>query len=379
MSIVCQKNKFDKKLLDKDALKIITIINKSGFQAYFVGGCVRDLLLGLIPKDFDIVTDARPEEIHKLFKRSRLIGRRFRLVHVLFNARKYIEVATFRSGELQTAKNGMILHDNYYGKIEDDVIRRDFKINALYYDFKNNQIFDYINALEDINNKQINIIGNASERFKQDPVRMIRAVRFQSKLGFDLSQDIDNAISVNSHLLSNISPARLYEECIKLFHNEYGFKVYKQLEKYNLLKHLFAQTKSNDFIKNALLNTSQRIEQNKSVTPVFLFAVFLWQAQNQYFKKIKKTQKSNFLAFEQASEEAIKTQIGQVSIPRWASAKIKDIWLMQENFSDCESKNVSKMLAKRNFRIAYDFFLLRANSINPNLKETADFWTKVQQ
>ena len=379
MKPIRQSIKFDKKLLDKDALKVVNTIHKAGFEVYLVGGCVRDLLLGLEPKDFDIATNAKPEQVHKLFKRSRLIGRRFRLVHVMFSARKFIEVATFRSGQVQTAKSGVIVRDNCYGNLEDDVVRRDFNINALYYDIHEHEVIDYVGGLKDLEAREIHIIGEAKLRFSEDPVRMIRAVRFGEKLGAELSDEVKNCILDQAPLLSNISPARLYEECIKLFHNEYSFEVYEQLEKYGLLKHLFKQTHKNDFIKKALLNTAARIKQNKPVTPVFLFAVFLWQAQNERFIMIKKKQRSFYLAMTQASEEVIINQIKQVSLPKWLTARIKDIWIMQSKLEKMHPKKVDDLLQNPRFRMAYDFLLLRSQSINPELEDVAKFWTKAQQ
>ncbi len=379
MKPVRQNVKFDKKFLDKDALKVVNTIHKAGFEVYLVGGCVRDLLLGLEPKDFDIATNAKPEQVHKLFKRSRLIGRRFRLVHVMFSARKFIEVATFRSGQVQTAKSGVIVCDNCYGSLEDDVVRRDFNINALYYDIHKQEVIDYVGGLKDLEAKEIHIIGKAKLRFSEDPVRMIRAIRFGEKLSASLSDEIKSCILDQASLLSNISPARLYEECIKLFQNEYSFKVYEQLEKYGLLKHLFKQTHKNDFIKKALLNTSARIKQNKPVTPAFLFAVFLWQAQNERFVMIKKKQRSFYLAMNQASEEVIINQIKQVSLPKWLTARIRDIWMMQPKLEKMHPKKVQDLLQNPRFRMAYDFLLLRSQSINPELKDVVKFWTKAQQ
>lgn len=377
-TLVRQPVNFDQKLLDRDAIKVVQTIVKAGYEAYLVGGCVRDLLLGHRPKDFDIATNAKPEQVNKLFKRSRLIGRRFRLVHVMFSARKYLEVATFRSGQVKTAKSGVIVRDNCYGNIEEDVVRRDFRINALYYDINTHEVIDYIGGLKDIDSGQIHIIGDPLVRFEEDPVRMIRAIRFQTKLDFHLSDEIKSAIHQQAPLLANISPARLYEECIKLFHNEYGFQVYERLEKYDLLKHLFRQTRKNDFIKIALNNTSNRIKRNKPVTPAFLFAVFLWQAQTERYQLIKKKQKSVYLSMSQASEEVIINQIKQVSLPRWLTARIKDTWMMQNRLERMQPKKVHDLLSNKGFRMAYDFLVLRSQSINPELKSVAEFWTKAQ-
>jgi len=376
---VRQHIEFDDKLLDKNAIKVIKTIHKAGYEVYLVGGCVRDLLLDLKPKDFDIATSAKPEQVHKLFKRSRLIGRRFRLVHVLFGARDFLEVATFRSGKVKTAKNGVIVRDNHYGKIEDDVVRRDFNINALYYDIHKQEVIDYVGGLTDIRAGEIHVIGNATKRFAEDPVRMIRAIRFAEKLGSEMSEEIKTAILKQASLLGNVSSARLYEECIKLFQNEYSFAVYEQLEKYGLLRYLFKQTHKNDFIKKACNNTSERIKQGKPVTPVFLFAVFLWQAQNERFALIKKQQRSFHLAQLQACDEAIINQIKQVSMPRYITTKMRDVWMMQHKLEKMQPKKIQFLLEHRGFRIAYDFLVLRSQSINPELKETADFWTKAQQ
>ncbi len=370
--------KFNKKYIDKDALNVVKTIHKAGYEAYFVGGCVRDLLLGLEPKDFDIATSARPEQINKLFSRSRLIGRRFLIVHVVFSARKFIEVATFRSGKVTTDKSGTVVRDNSYGSIEDDVFRRDFNINALYYDVINNTVIDYVGGLDDLSEREIHMIGKPSERFQQDPVRMIRAVRFEVKLKASLSEDILKAIRIQANLLENVSPARLYEECIKLFHNERSLDVFDNLEKYGLMPHLFNQTKKTEFIEKALLNTSIRIKNNRPVTPAFLFAVFLWQAQNERYELIKKNIKSDYIAMTQASEEVILEQIKQTSLPRWLTSRVKDIWIMQTKLERRQPKKVKQLLLNPRFRIAYDFLLLRSQSTNPELIKIAEFWTKKQ-
>ena len=230
MSPIRQIVRFDKKLIDSDALKIVKKLNKSGYEGYLVGGCIRDLLLGLEPKDFDIATNATPEQIQKLFKRSRIIGRRFKLVHIMFSARKFIEVATFRSSRSNpTSNKGMVIRDNFYGSLEDDVFRRDFTINGLYFDVKNSQVIDYVGGLLDLKKLQINMIGNPSERFEEDPVRMIRAVRFKAKLSATINSKLNHSISKNAHLIANVPPARLYEEVIKLFHNESSLEVFREL------------------------------------------------------------------------------------------------------------------------------------------------------
>ena len=379
MKPIRQTIHFDKKLIDKDAQKVVKTLNKAGHEAYLVGGCIRDLLLGHKPKDFDIATSATPEQVHQIFKRSRLIGRRFRLVHIMFSSRKYIEVATFRSGKVKTASNGIIVRDNLYGTLKEDAFRRDFSVNGLYYDLQKSQVIDYVDGLDALNNSEIRMIGKPIERFEEDPVRMIRAIRFSVKLGAKLDPKISKSISNHAHLLSNIPAARLYDETIKLFHNDKSFEVFEQLLKFRLLKYLFGQTKETSFINKTLMNTSKRIKNGKPVTPAFLFAVFLWSAQNKRFNELNKKKKSRILLMMQASEDVISKQTKQVLMPRWLSNRVKDIWLMQYQLESCSQKKANELIAHPRFRMAYDFLVLRSESINPELIERAKYWTKLQQ
>ncbi len=373
-----QRTHFEKKLIDKDALKVLKVLHKAKFEAYLVGGCIRDLLLGQKPKDFDIATNATPEQVHKLFKRSRLIGRRFPLVHIMFSARKYIEVATFRAPHSHINK-GSVVRDNHYGTLKEDVFRRDFTVNALYYDINKSQVIDFVDGLKAINERKICMIGNPINRFEEDPVRMIRAIRFEVKLEAKLDPEISKVISKQSHLLGGIPPARLYDECIKLFHNEKSYRVFERLLETGLLKYLFQQTNDSKFIKKALNNTSERLKSNKSVTPAFLFSVFLWDSQNKYFDKLKKKNKSNFVAMNQASEEVIRRQVKQVLMPKWLSARVKDTWMMQHQLEKCNSKKVAHLITNPRFRMAYDFLVLRSQSINPELSNRAKYWTQIQK
>ena len=379
MKPIRQTIHFDKKILDKDAQKVVMTLNKAGYEAYLVGGCIRDLLLGHKPKDFDIATSATPEKVHQIFKRSRLIGRRFRLVHIIFSARKYIEVATFRSGKVKTTGNGIVVRDNLYGTLKEDAFRRDFSINALYYDINKSQLIDYVGGLEALNNSKIRIIGKPAERFQEDPVRMIRAIRFKVKLGATIDPIIAKSISNQAHLLTNIPAARLYDECIKLFHNENAYEVFEQLVKYGLLNYLFPQTEETLFINKTLVNTSNRIKNGKPVTPAFLFAVFLWSAQNKRFKELNKKKKSRILSMTQASEDVISKQTKQVLMPRWLSARVKDVWLMQHQLENCKQIKAKELIRHPRFRMAYDFLVLRSESINPELSDRAKYWTKLQQ
>ena len=379
MNPIRQTIHFDKTLIDKDAKKVVKTLNKAGHETYLVGGCIRDLLLGHKPKDFDIATSATPEQVHKTFKRSRLIGRRFRLVHIMFSSRKYIEVATFRSGKVKTASDGSIVRDNLYGTLKEDAFRRDFSVNGLYYDIQKSQVIDYVDGLEALNNSEIRMIGKPVERFKEDPVRMIRAIRFKVKLGATIDSKISKSITSQAHLLANIPAARLYDECIKLFHNENACEIFEQLLKFGLLNYLFPQTEKTLFINKTLLNTSKRIKNGKPVTPAFLFAVFLWGAQNKRFNELNKKKNSRIITMTQASEEVISKQTKQVLMPRWLSSRVKDIWLMQYHLENCGLKKAKELIKHPRFRMAYDFLVLRSESINPELSDRAQYWTQLQQ
>jgi len=378
MTPVRQTVKFDKKLLDKDAVKVVQTLIKAGYEAYLVGGCIRDLLLGYEPKDFDIATNATPEQVHKAFKRSRIIGRRFRLVHIMFSARKFIEVATFRAGKVKTSNSGVVVRDNFYGSLKDDVFRRDFTVNALYYDLIKSQVIDYVGGLDDLKTSEIKMIGNPKERFEEDPVRMIRAVRFKVKLDALLEPELSNSISINAHLLANIPSARLYEEVIKLFHNENSIEVFNELLNFGLLKYLFSQTKKSLFINVALENTSKRIKSGNSVTPVFIFAVFLWSAFNLRVVVTSKKNKPQVEVIINAAEHVIKNQTQQVMMPRWLSTRVKDVWLMQYQLENCNPKKERDLISNPRFRMAYDFLVLRSQSIDLELKTKAEHWTALQ-
>jgi poly(A) polymerase len=373
------KQVLPKNKIDKDALWVIKKLIKAKFDTYLVGGCVRDLLLGLEPKDFDIATSAHPEEINKVFKHCRLVGRRFRLAHILFGNRKFIEVATFRSGKTTNNAQGQIVRDNLYGTIEEDVIRRDLTINALYYDVEKEQVLDFVKGFKDIENKKIKMIGDTEARIHEDPVRMIRMIRFKQKLGFSLFKKDEKVITKNAHLLGNIPPARLLEETLKLFHNEYARKVFADLENIGLLKFLFEKVKANDFIEVALTNTENRVKQNKPLTPSFLFAVFLYQEFLEQLIKTSQKQKSKFLAHQEAVEKVMKRQVTQIMIPRWVSAQVSEIWLMQYQLEQKNPNRVEKMLQKKGFRAAFDFLLLRSQSIHQDVQKAAVFWEEYQK
>lgn len=369
------QHKFPLQSLDGNAISIIENLNKNGFKAYLVGGCIRDLLLDLQPKDFDISTNATPEQIVKIFKRARIIGKRFQIVHILFKQRDFYEISTFRGSENNTT---ILKNDNNFGNIETDAWRRDFTINSLYYDVKKHQIIDLTNSIVDIENKIINIIGEADLRFNQDPVRILRALRFCVKLDFTISDAVQKSIKKNKHLLQNIPAARLFEECLKLFHSAKSYKNYKILQKFGVLQYLFPQNSNEKLIKVFLENTSSRIVDNLGVSAAFIFVVFLYNDYLAKFEIHKKQITSLSIAGDVAAKEVICNQHKIVTIPKWASVKIQNTWRIQRSLIKMQSNKVHKILALADFRMAFDLLVLLSNSTNPNLKKVVDFWNKAQ-
>lgn len=356
-----------------------------------VGGGVRDLLLGHAPKDFDIATDAHPEEVRKLFSNSRIIGRRFRLAHVFFG-REIIEVATFRASQDEAHddrehdNSGRILRDNVYGQIEDDVWRRDFTVNALYYDISDFSIIDYTSAMEDVKNKVIRLIGDPDTRYREDPVRMLRAIRFAAKLGFTIHPNSEQPIYQLGHLLADIPPARLFDEVLKLFHSGQGVVCLQLLRKYDLLKYLFKQTddmlKQNNsnfetFIHLSLESTDTRINQEKPVTPAFLFAAMLWGPVDTLSEKLKQAGEPGSIAMQNASSDVISKQIKTISIPKRFTMVVRDIWQMQHRFQFRHGRRARSLLMHKKFRAAYDFMCIRSQA-GEIKDDSCDWWTRIQ-
>ncbi len=379
--------------ISESALNVLYKLKKSGYQAYLVGGGVRDLLLGREPKDFDIATDAHPEEVKKVFRNCRLIGRRFRLAHVYFG-QEVIEVATFRSGQ-DTAnsgehetENGMLLRDNVYGTIEEDALRRDFTVNALYYNIEDFSVVDYVNGMRDLDSCVLRLLGDPEQRYREDPVRMLRAVRFASKLGFSINPACEQPIFSLGGMLSDIPPARLFEEVLKLFLHGTGLQAFEKLRHYDLFRHLFPATDeclSHEenmfpitFVANGLKNTDLRIEQEKPVTPAFLFAVLLWEPVRRLAEKIIASGESPHPAMQDAASEILNKQIRTVSIPKRFTLQMRDIWCLQHRFEQREGKRPHRLLSHPRFRAAYDFLLLRAESGEAD-QELANWWTGFQE
>lgn len=352
-----------------------------------VGGCLRDILLKQTPKDFDIATNASPENIKKLFRNCLLIGRRFRLAHIRFG-REIIEVSTFRAQSRKKsfkhrkiATHGMLLRDNVYGTIEEDVWRRDFTMNALYYNIADFSLVDYCGGLADIQNKIVRIIGEPRIRYQEDPVRLLRAIRFAGKLGFQLDLATAEPITELAPLLRHVPPARLFEEVLKLFHHGQALRTYRLLNQYHLLKELFPQTKL-DFLDDthtkllelACENTDQRIRQGKTVSPAFLFAVFLWPSVQNKAQQLISQHIPAFVAYQQAVSDALSKQQKLITIPRRYSTSIREIWDLQHRLIQRRPHMLHRLINHPRLRAAYDFLLLRAeiNEVDPNL---VNWWT----
>ena len=379
--------------ISRSALKVLYRLHKSGFQAFLVGGGVRDALLGLHPKDFDIATDASPDEVRALFANCRLIGRRFRLAHIRFG-REIIEVATFRAatdanekhGDVEHDHKGRILRDNVYGTIDEDVWRRDFTCNALYYNIADFSIWDYVGGVEDVKRKRLVLIGDPDRRLREDPVRMLRAVRFAAKLGFTIDAAVAKSIQKNRELLSNVPPARLFDEFLKMFQAGHAASTFELLREFQLFGQLFPETDRalNDdeafleFTRAALENTDRRVAADKSVTPMFLLGVFFWAPvkkgaeQRRAREKMSVAQSLSLAAYELSGQ-----QQSRVSIPRRFTTPMREMLAMQPRFDVRRGKRAMNLLEHRRFRAAYDFMMLRAScgDFDPEL---AEFWTDVQ-
>lgn len=380
--------------ISQNALKVLYRLHNSGFQAFLVGGGVRDALLGLHPKDFDIATDAHPEEVRALFANCRLIGRRFRLAHIRFG-KEIIEVATFRAASEGTEKHkdvahdhaGRILRDNVYGTIEEDVWRRDFTCNALYYNIADFSIWDYVGGIEDIERRRLVLIGDADKRLREDPVRMLRAVRFAAKLDFRIDSSVREAIAKHRGLLGNVPPARLFDEFLKMFQTGCADKTFVLLRKFDLFAELFPDTdealerdeRFHRFVRAALANTDRRVAAGHSVTPMFLLGVFLWEPVRQNAEQLRMKEKmseAQSLAIE--SYRVTAKQQSRISLPRRFTAPMREMLAMQPRFDTTKGRRAFNLLGHRRFRAAYDFMMLRAE-VGDIDADTARFWTEVQK
>ena len=378
--------------ISDNALKVLYRLKKEGFQAYLVGGCVRDLLLGYEPKDFDVATDADPEQIRKIFRNCRLIGRRFRLAHIHFG-KEVIEVATFRGEDLKQQeqqvvnKDGRLLRDNVYGTLEQDVWRRDFTVNALYYNINDFSVIDYVGGMDDHKQGVLKLIGEPETRFREDPVRMLRAVRFAVKLGFKIDAECEQAIFKQAELLESIPAARLFDEMLKLFMFGNALQTFEMLRHYGLFQVLFPATEKSLaleeegfpklFLIKALQNSDNRIAEGKTVTAYFLFSAFLWEPMQSLVKAMMKKGAVEYSAYQDAANTVLSKQVKITAIPKYLTTAMREVWNLQPKFNVMMGSKPARLLTQPRFRAAYDFLILRAETggIDP---EIADWWTRYQ-
>ena len=369
-----------------NAVAVVETLRDAGYDAYLVGGCVRDLLLGGTPKDFDVATDATPQEVKTVFPRARLIGRRFRIAHVRFR-REFIAVSTFRrrneddeadADANHLSADGVLLSDNVYGTLDEDAFRRDFTVNALYYDPVEDAVLDYTTGLDDIDTRTLRIIGEPEERLREDPVRILRAMRFAAKLGFDLDPETRDAIAPMAELLTAIPPARLFDEFNKLFMNGHAVAAWSLMWEFGLPEILFPISEEDDrLVRAALQSTDARVAEDKPVTPGFLLAAMCWP---EFQRRTALSATANNAADERlkAAHSVIGEQQLTIAFPRRLSLFIRDVWRLQSSLERRPPRNLKRTLGHPRFRAAYDFLVLRAETGEAD-PELAQWWTDVQE
>lgn len=384
--------------ISDNALRVLYRLRDAGFRSCLVGGGVRDLLLGREPKDFDVVTDAHPEDVRRLFRNCRLIGRRFRLAHVRYG-KEIIEVATFRApadtehlteGQIELSDDGRILRDNSYGTIEQDAWRRDFTVNALYYDIADFSVIDFTNGIKDLHDGILRLIGDdPAQRLREDPVRMLRAVRFAAKLGLRIAPEVDQAILQHAHLLADVAPARLFDEVLKIFHSGSALACLDELERLGLFGVMFPQTVDcfadpeqgatrRAFLVEALRNTDARIQDDLTVHPAFLYAALLWSpVQSQAHQRITEDGEPAFNAWQKAGGDILDRQARHVVIPRRYTVVVREIWDLQYRLLNSRGVRAPRLLNHPRFRAAYDFLCLRAR-VGDVEAEHCTWWTEYQ-
>ncbi|WP_079253776.1 polynucleotide adenylyltransferase PcnB [Endozoicomonas arenosclerae] len=384
--------------ISENALKVLHRLNSNGFEAYLVGGCIRDLYLDHHPKDFDVATNATPEQVRRLFRNSRIIGRRFKLAHILFG-REVIEVATFRAGhdaesqddshskdKSHHSDSGRILRDNVYGSMKDDAIRRDFTVNALYYDVRDYSVIDYCGGVRDLENRTLKLIGDPVKRYHEDPVRMMRALRFVAKLDFEMDPATADPIFDLAHLLNDIPSARLFDEVLKLLQSGNGVKTFHLMREYSLLQYLFPATHhsleaqdecAEELIIKALESTDSRIARGRPVTPAFLFAAFLWAPLQRLTRDLREQGVPPAPALQQAAMTVLDNQCAHTAVPKRFTMVVRDIWEMQYRLERRQPKSIESLMEHPKFRAAYDFLVLR-EAAGEDLNGAGQWWTDIQ-
>ncbi len=366
--------------------RVCETLQSHGHKAYVVGGAVRDLLIGAEPKDFDIATDATPEEVRRHFRRARIIGRRFQIVHVMMG-QETLEVTTFRGTldeKTKTDEHGRVLHDNVFGSHAEDAARRDFTANALYYDPTTEAVIDYHHGVADLKQKTLRMIGEPRARYREDPVRMLRAARLAAKLGLMIDPEAKKPIREMAVLLENVPAARLFDEMLKLLTCGHSVKCITQLRDEGLhhgllplLDVILEQPMGEKFVMLALANTDERVRQGKGISPGFLFATLLWHEVLAHWEKLKAKGDSKIPALYQAMDTVLDVQAEKLAITRRIIGDIKDIWALQPRFEARAGKRPYALLEQPRFRAGYDFLLLRAESGEVD-SELAEWWTDFQ-
>lgn len=380
--------------ISRGAVSAMKRLHEAGFQAYLVGGGVRDLLLEGEPKDFDLATDATPEQVKRLFRGARVIGRRFKIVHVRMGS-ELLEVTTFRDSHNESdserdshqADSGMLLRDNVFGTLETDSARRDFTINALYYTSLDFTLHDYEGGLKDLQARRIRMIGDPLTRYREDPVRMLRAIRFAAKLGFNIEANTAAPIKANADLINQVSSSRLFDELLKLFMAGSATATFELLRDYGLVAHLFPQTSellerrdsiTEELISQALINTDKRIRNQQRVTPAFIFAALLWRPVQLEQERLIATQKlSPAVALQQAANAIVGQQLAIIAIPKRFLIPMREIWDLQLRLPMRNGKRAHLLVEHPRFRAAYDFLLLR-ESAGEDFEGLGNWWTKFQ-
>lgn len=382
-----------RKQMSHNALRVLYRLREAGFGAFLVGGAVRDLLVGGAPKDYDVATDATPEQVRALFRNCRLIGRRFRLAHVVFG-REIIEVATFRAngsddaeGDRQVHEDGRLLRDNIYGSIEDDAVRRDFTANALYYAIEDFSVRDYVGGYADVQARLLRLIGDPEARYREDPVRMLRAARLAAKLGFTIEPATAEPLPRLAPQLADAAPARLFEETLKMFLSGHAVASFRLLDAHGLLPHLFPETAQalatnksgalRRMLLEGLAGTDARVAVDEPVSPAFLYAVLLWPAYCRTLAMLQAQGMHPVEAQRRAADRVTLHQVGRTALPRRFSLPMQEIWLMQPRFSQRQRKRVFRLLANPRFRAAFDFLELRLVASDAHADDVA-FWRDAQ-
>lgn len=387
------QHRISKSNISGNALKVLNRLSSSGFDAYLVGGSVRDLLLGKVPKDFDIATNATPAQVKKLFRNARIIGRRFKLVHVVFAGnREIIEVATFRGNETdddthqKVNERGMIVRDNVYGNLNEDSWRRDLSVNSLYYNIEDASIIDFTGGVADVQKRIIRIIGAPDTRYQEDPVRMLRVIRFAARLHFTIDDSTAAPLGTLNHLITHVSSSRLFDEMTKLYHCGEAESAHNLLLQHGFFEALFEQTYQSSLtcpsqetlINFALESTDTRIHENKPVNPAFLYAVFLWFPLKAHAAHLQESQNlAPLAALEAAMNDVILKQVQRIAIPKRYTQIMREIWLLQFRFLKRSGTRAQHLLEHPRFRAAYDFMALRALAKDESM-ELATWWTHYQ-